>query len=84
MEYQEQRATQEEGGSKLSTFRWDQADQQAGDTYAGKVSEDIFWERIECSIVILILNTINTILNDLINVHIMSFLCVLSLSTNQQ
>ena len=35
------------GGSKLSTFRWDQADQQAGDTYAGKVSEDIFWERIE-------------------------------------
>ncbi|GIS28216.1 MAG: hypothetical protein CM15mP129_04130 [Chloroflexota bacterium] len=35
------------GGAKLSTFRWDEADKNAPDTYAGKVSEDVFWERID-------------------------------------
>jgi len=35
------------GGAKLSTFRWDKADHNAKDTYAGKVSEDVFWERID-------------------------------------
>lgn len=35
------------GGAKLSTFRWDKADHNANDTYAGKVSEDVFWERID-------------------------------------
>ena len=35
------------GGAKLSTFRWDKADHDAKDTYAGKVSEDVFWERID-------------------------------------
>ncbi len=35
------------GGAKLSTFRWEQTEHNASDTYAGKVSEDIFWERID-------------------------------------
>ena len=35
------------GGAKLSTFRWDKADHNAKDTFAGKVSEDVFWERID-------------------------------------
>ena len=35
------------GGAKLSTFNWENADKNSPDTIAGKVSEDIFWERIE-------------------------------------
>jgi len=35
------------GGAKLSTFRWDKADKNSPETIAGKISEDIFWERIE-------------------------------------
>ena len=47
MEYQEQKSELGRGGAKLSTFRWDEADKNAPDTYAGKVSEDVFWERID-------------------------------------